>query len=390
MAVDWDAGLIILVFISGATVGFATCLYQLRQRRQASISTQTKHRLQLLFDSHLFDSYSNEAIDHFIQALDVTAQTLPVHISVGRHFRQQGEVDKAILVHQNLLAHPELSDEASGSVTFELARDYHKAGLLDRAEALLLELSKSISHALPSQMLLMEIYEQERDWNKAIATALNTGRRDDVGLRLRLAHYHCELAEEAGARFSRGEIVELCRKALTFSADCVRARLALAHIHLHEGAVEQAFAAARDVVEHSDYAVLTVPVFERCLEAPELRDEVLAYLESLGQARQNLPILLLLLQQESQSERAPAIEQSLLQVLTQDPSAQALQYCVQHTQTGRQALSEPLRQPMLAYLDRQCREQKSYQCRRCGFSGATMHWQCPGCHDWQSIHPVEG
>lgn len=390
MTVAWVVGFFVLVFISGASVGYATCMYQRRQRLVASSPGQMKHRLQLLFDSHVFDSYSNEAIEQFIQALDVTSQTLPVHIAVGRNFRRQGEVDKAILIHQNLLAHPELSDEASGAVTFELVRDYHKAGLLDRAETLLLELVKSKVHARPSQALLMEIYEQERDWNKAIATALNVSDSDDAGLRLRLAHYYCELAEEAGARFPRNEISALYRKALATSADCVRAELALAHIHLHEGDVPSAFAAARHVMECSEYAVLAVPVFERCLDDPALRDGVRAYLEALEPVRRPLPVLLLLLQQEQLPDRVSAMEQRLLHVLAQNPGAHALLYCVQHTSAGQQALLAPLRQPMLDYLDRQCREQNSYQCRRCGFSGATMYWQCPGCHDWQSIHPVTG
>ena len=30
-----------------------------------------------------------------------------------------------------------------------------------------------------------------------------------------------------------------------------------------------------------------------------------------------------------------------------------------------------------------------YSCHNCGFSGKTMHWQCPSCGHWESIRPSE-
>lgn len=386
----WSVELFVLVFISGAGVGYATCLYQRRSRKIATVVEPMKHRLQMLFDSSVFDAQRHQAIDLFIQSVAVTSQTLPVHIAVGRYFRQQGEVDKAILIHQNLIAHPELSEATSESVIFELARDYHKAGLLDRAETLLLELSKSKDHTRPSKMLLLELYEQERDWHKAIATVLSIGNGDDASLRLRLAHYYCELAEEADARHTPDDIIALYRKAIATSVECVRATLALAHIHLHEGRNRQAFEAAKEIIDASEFIALAVPVLERCLDVPDMRDSVLAYLDAHLTERQSLPILLLLLQQVQGSDRAQSIERRLMGLPGQFKDVQALHYCVEQTDSGRQCLIEPLRQHVVGYLERQSREHKPYQCQRCGFSGLTLYWQCPGCHDWQSIHPVLG
>lgn len=76
-----------------------------------------KHPLQLLFDS-----YNDEALDEFIHSLEVKPETLNLHLSIGKHFRQEGEVDKAILVHQNLLAHPQLSTKNSAPIIYELAK----------------------------------------------------------------------------------------------------------------------------------------------------------------------------------------------------------------------------------------------------------------------------
>ena len=31
-----------------------------------------------------------------------------------------------------------------------------------------------------------------------------------------------------------------------------------------------------------------------------------------------------------------------------------------------------------------------YKCVRCGFDAKSLHWQCPGCKNWNSVKPVHG
>jgi lipopolysaccharide biosynthesis regulator YciM len=54
--------------------------------------------------------------------------------------RRRGEVERAIRIHENLLARPDLPQAQVHMAHLELARDYISAGLLDRAEKLLLDL----------------------------------------------------------------------------------------------------------------------------------------------------------------------------------------------------------------------------------------------------------
>ncbi|MBV1885276.1 MAG: lipopolysaccharide assembly protein LapB, partial [Gammaproteobacteria bacterium] len=93
--------------------------------------------------NHLLNEESDKAIEIFIQALEVNNDTIETHLALGNMFRRKGEVDRATRVHQNLLARPSLTKVQQEQVQQELARDFFAAGLLDRAERLLLDLIKA-------------------------------------------------------------------------------------------------------------------------------------------------------------------------------------------------------------------------------------------------------
>src|SRR5690554_1263222 len=150
--------------------------------------------------NYLLNEQPDEAIDTFIRALEVNPETVETHIAIGKLFCQRGDVERAIKVHQNLLARPSLSALQAARVQLELARDYLAVGLHQRAERLLDELVES-SSTLRAEALteLVRVYERERDWEKAVEVGARlVGER--AGFAVSLAHYHCELAREALGR----------------------------------------------------------------------------------------------------------------------------------------------------------------------------------------------
>ena len=192
-------------------------------------SPNIKHRLQLLFDP-----YSDESIDQFVRSLEVNPETFSTHISIGKHFRAQGEVEKAILIHQNLMAHPELPQLASESVIYELAKDYKKAGLLDRAEALLQQLSTSKQYGLKSLKLLLNVYEDEKDWENAVSKGLELELKKYPEIATRIAQYCCELAEIEQRSGQLFEVQRYYKQALTINKTCVRALIGLARLDIEQ------------------------------------------------------------------------------------------------------------------------------------------------------------
>src|SRR5579862_6519867 len=105
----------------------------------------------------LLNEQPDKAIESFIEVVKVDPQTIDLHFALGSLFRRQGEIDRAIRMHQNLLDRPDLAADKRQAVIYELAQDFHRAGLLDRAENLFRKLDDSpFEHSALSH--LIEIY----------------------------------------------------------------------------------------------------------------------------------------------------------------------------------------------------------------------------------------
>src|SRR5438132_13838100 len=169
----------------------------------------------------LLNEQPDKAIESFIEVVKVDPQTIDLHFALGNLFRRQGEIDRAIRMHQNLLDRADLPTEKRQVASFELAQDFHRAGLLDRAEELFTKLDGS-PFELQSQGFLLQIYEQEKDWPKAIVA---TKRMEALAKRpyfKEIAHYHCELAQGAMLRSQSVEARNEIDQALAEYKLCAR------------------------------------------------------------------------------------------------------------------------------------------------------------------------
>ena len=113
----------------------------------------------------------DKAIEVFIRMVEVDNETVDTHLALGNLFRRRGEVDRAIRIHQNLIARSNLSEDERAHALLELGMDYMRSGLLDRAEKLFLELLDIGLYLKEAHFNLLEIYQQEKDWENAILIA---------------------------------------------------------------------------------------------------------------------------------------------------------------------------------------------------------------------------
>ena len=90
---------------------------------------------------------TDEALELFVQMAKVDDDTLETHFALGHLFRRRGEMERAIRVHENLLARPNLNEAQRDQALFSLAEDYLGAGLFDRAEQLFSQLRDSTTIA---------------------------------------------------------------------------------------------------------------------------------------------------------------------------------------------------------------------------------------------------
>jgi lipopolysaccharide biosynthesis regulator YciM len=116
----------------------------------------------------LLNEQTDQALEHFLEMVRVDDKTIETHFALGSLFRRRGEVDRAIRIHQNIIARPDLAAEQRDQALYSLAKDYLHAGLLDRAENLFSRLSQGSRYQVQALESLCRIYEQEKEWERAI------------------------------------------------------------------------------------------------------------------------------------------------------------------------------------------------------------------------------
>jgi len=186
---------VFLVFLLGVFLGGKAVSWWLRRKNSGKSQTVNQDYFKGL--NFLLNEEPDKAIEVFIQALEVDSETVELHLALGGLFRRKGQVDRATRIHQNLIARPTLTEEHRMNAVCELAQDYYKAGLLDRAENLYLELKDSKTYRETAIEGLCQIYQKEKEWHKAV-DAMNLYKRNERSVfSTRICHYWCELAQKA-------------------------------------------------------------------------------------------------------------------------------------------------------------------------------------------------
>lgn len=389
-----DLALFILILI-GIAAGFQVGrYYQRKKMKRLSAKIAAYHWPQKRYYqglTQLLNDQPDAAIDTFISALEVNADTLETHLALGNLLRRRGEVDRAIRVHQNLLARPSLSKKQSLEAQMELAVDYMRSGLLDRAESLFKELAaqNGASKQLRDKALknLLEVYQDMREWLSAIDVAdqLTTRKfsaKTDLW-RERQAQYSCEIAEEAMAHSDWQQARRWLRNAERYDKRCARALLLQAKLYFVDQDYANSIATLKRVPEIDDrYLPEALAQFVESYRMLKLKKTLLDALIDLYKEYSHLALLReiiawsLLEEVDFDSLQFDVFDQlnNHQQLLThKNLLAIIAQYPTRETLEAIQALLDSV---------------LHYQCIRCGFSGDVMHWQCPSCKNWGTVFQV--
>ena len=339
----------------------------------------------------LLDEQPDKAIDLFIQMLEVNNDTVETHLALGSLFRRRGEVDRAIRIHQNLIARPTLLPAQRAHALFELGQDYMKAGLFDRAETLFGELVESSPHSEQALKYLLDIYQQEKDWVNAIKIAQRISAKTGKSFSDLISHFYCEQAETANKQGEPARAMKLSKKAISINKNCVRASLLEAQIE-HEAGNENAAIRALKRIEQQDPAYLPeiLGPLLHCYKNLNKPEEMLHYLRDILTRHDAISIMLNLsdlLQHYQNDEMAEAFIEEFLH---HRPSLRGMDRLIDiNIKHAKEPVQEKLR--ILKSVTSQLLEDKPvYSCHVCGFNGKTLHWQCPGCKRWDTVKPIQG
>ena len=335
----------------------------------------------------LLNEQPDKAIESFIEVVKVDPQTIDLHFALGSLFRRQGEIDRAIRMHQNLLDRSDLPADKRGAATFELAQDFHRAGLLDRAEELFTKLEGSpFEH--PSQGFLLSIYEQEKDWPKAISVTRRMEALAKQPYFKEIAHYDCELAQAALLKSDFTAARGCIEQALAEYKACGRATMLLGDLHAQQGAYDDAIAAWLRV-ETQNPAFLSL-VAERLADAYRKTGQAGQGLRVLKSFQLQYPSLDLLntVFALTLAEEGPAAAGALIKdELAKNPTLLGLDRLLE-----AQLLAAPPERRHDLELVKQLVGQHikrlgMYKCEHCGFRAKQYYWRCPGCGKWETYSP---
>ena len=358
--------------------------------------------------NYLLNEQADKAVDAFVGSLAVNGDTLETHLALGKLMRKQGQVDRAIRIHQNLLARPSLDEAHQHQVHLELARDFMAAGLLDRAEMLLKEVIAESTVLRPeAQRYLLDIFQDEREWVDAIdvaqALASNKASRGNPELRRELnqmaAHFHCELAVECHNRGEMRAAQNWLEKAVAVDRNCVRALILIGRIENSQGRPKQAIKSFLRVADQD--AGRLNECFDDLYSAYLEQDEASGFdnfcsfmkrhIEQHPSTSAALLVVDKLLERATQEpERVEQAHELLSSHLADHPSLAGLSKLIALRLPGLQGELARDVESLHALVEQLMARRRVYTCTSCGFAGRQLHWRCPSCKRWDVIERVRG
>lgn len=337
----------------------------------------------------LLNEEPDKAVDIFIKMLEVDSDTVETHLAVGKLFRRRGEVDRAIRIHQNLIARPQLAKNYREQSLFELGQDYFSAGVLDRAERVFLELVDIKEYAIPAMRNLLDIYQQEKDWEKAIQIANKLESATRKNMQPVIAHYYCELAETARNKDQIEQAHQFLHKALAADNRCVRASLLEAKLSMGKEDHKTALKSLKRIQsQNPDYLSESIDALATCYEALNEERKLVPYLMQLLEEHPRVPVVLILSERIRKWKGDKTAAKFVADYVRRYPSLSGLNLFVSLYLSSAEGQAKEDLLIVHGLMKKLLADKPDYQCTSCGFSGKTLHWLCPGCKQWSSVKPV--
>lgn len=374
-------------------------------KNRDALSTQNRktsdphklHKSYLAGLNFLLNEEPDKAVDVFIQMLEVDTDTIETHLALGHLFRKRGEVDRAIRIHQNLIARPNLAAETKIQSLIALGQDYLSAGVLDRAERVFLEVITLDANNKISLLYLRDIYQQEKEWLKAIKISEKISDRKSHKYYIITAYYYCEMAELSFKQKGYDQALKYIKLALSIDSQCLRANLLLADMLINQKDYKLAIKYFKKIILlRPEFAARIVNQIEQCYL--ELGDTVglLKTLKSMIIGSPCFAVFQIISKYLTTKSERDGLQYEVEKFLLSQPSVANLNayskmfnfaISSDNGHCERQNSQQPIVQNVLAVLEQRV---PLYQCKQCGYAGNIFEWQCPSCKYWGEMIPNLG
>ena len=336
--------------------------------------------------NYLLNNEEDKAFKIFTALMDVDSSTVETHLALGGLYRKRGEFDKAILIHQNLLSRPTLESELKNQALYELAKDFHSAGLYDRSEKIFKNLSEISKYKHSCQEELIRLYESTNDWSNAIkmvekskSNSINNHKPEVL-----LSQYYCEMSSEYYKNSEVEKSVTMSKKAIKTNPACMRANLQLAKYYSHN-----------DINASSQYYYLAINQnYKFC-------KYIVSKIIDLAKRHNNSGMIMKTIADIAKKSDLPFIPEVYLFLLYEKDDKLADYYIQKHK--NHNEITNFLINYTFAIANKTNNNQsfnnliessqnifsnKSYFfCNSCGYKSSILNWLCPKCNTWNEVVP---
>jgi lipopolysaccharide biosynthesis regulator YciM len=342
--------------------------------------------------NYLLNEQPDKAVDVFIKLLEVDSDTVETHLALGSLFRRRGEVDRAIRIHQNLIARPQLSLLQRKEALMALGQDYMSAGVFDRAERIFTEVVElGGTREISSLQGLLAIYQQEKAWEKALEVIKQLEISTGTSMQSQAAHYYCEIAAQSLKNNLYDKAHIAIKQALTIDKQSVRGSLMQANMEMKAGRYKQAIRALKRVPEQDpEFLTEIIEPLVQSYRELDAMDECVDYLEQTLTVHPRASVIFVIGEYLRHEKNVDLAIDFVSNHLSHYPSIRGLNRLIYwHLESAHGKVRDKLQ--MLYNITTTFLDNKPiYRCGHCGFGGKLLHWHCPSCKQWGRIKPIHG
>ena len=333
----------------------------------------------------LLNEQTDQAVEHFLKMVRVDNTTIETHFALGNLFRKRGEVNRAIRIHQNIIARPDILNTQRNQAFYSLAKDYLHAGLLDRAEILLRRLTDNSQYKMEALESLIKIYEQEKEWQKSIDTSKMLSRISKKPLDLQISHYVCELAEIAIEKHNYDDAGNLISSLSRIKNKTLRCDLVRAKIAISVGNKELAISIYQMIIEENSYLItealpLMVNIYVELNKQSELEIMMKEIISNNTKITRDIAYTVIV----KNIEGIELLDQCVDEYIKMDLTLREfIDVNSVNLNENRVTALKKIKKGLSLLANSTPR----YQCEECGFSSQKLLWQCPSCKQWETQRP---
>ncbi len=375
--------LLVTVGLLGLFLGWG--LARLKSDKDQKRATRRESKSYLKGLNYMIARQPDKAITEFTKLVRLYPDTVETYLSLGNLYREQGEVERAIRLHQSIILRPNLDKAVKCQALLDLGLDYQKAGLVDRAINTYREVISQQSENLTAYQQLERLYEEARDWSQAYMTQrriLQLTKSKDKSI---LAHLQVQIGRVSYEQEKVGEALKRLKTAIELDKGCSEAYLYLGDIYLAQGKLKSAISVWEEMVESAlNFSYLAYGKLEEAYFAKNQYDKIKSVFDKvLKKNPADVRTRLALAKYYHRLGNRQQAHEEIKQVIRLHPRNQSVrQYVLQlMVSTDGGKVQEEYQQIFGEFKldDIPCR------CEKCGHQTVDSPWKCPRCREWDTF-----